>query len=152
MPSNPWIAHVKQYHAKHPNLSYKQAMQQARASYRPQHGKGLIEDIVKTAKSAFSDQVQAKKNLDALARRGPATNFGSLDGWKNFIETAAANEPSVVLAKSAVRSPFGQILVKPIEKELKGKLSGKSAGKGKSRGGASKMLTADRQYWSDVRS
>jgi hypothetical protein len=31
--SNPWIEHVRDYWDKHPNLSYKQAMQKARASY-----------------------------------------------------------------------------------------------------------------------
>lgn len=32
--ANPWIAHVKAYRAKHPQLSYREAMSQARASYK----------------------------------------------------------------------------------------------------------------------
>jgi hypothetical protein len=31
--TNPWIKHVKAYQNAHPSLSYKEAMQKARASY-----------------------------------------------------------------------------------------------------------------------
>ena len=30
---NKWITHVKKYHSDHPNLNYKQAMQQAKKTY-----------------------------------------------------------------------------------------------------------------------
>ena len=34
MPSaNKWLIHLKAFHAKNPNLTYKQAMQQAKATY-----------------------------------------------------------------------------------------------------------------------
>ena len=32
--SNPWIAHLKKYHAAHPGKSYKQNMKDAKASYK----------------------------------------------------------------------------------------------------------------------
>ena len=31
---SPWIKHVMDYHARHPNISYKQAMSRAKASYK----------------------------------------------------------------------------------------------------------------------
>ena len=38
---NKWITHVKKYHSDHPNLNYKQAMQQAKKTYNKiQKGKG----------------------------------------------------------------------------------------------------------------
>ena len=38
---NKWITHVKKYHSDHPNLNYKQAMQQAKKTYNIiQKGKG----------------------------------------------------------------------------------------------------------------
>ena len=33
--SNPWLLHVSAYKSKHPNLSYKEVLQQARGSYTP---------------------------------------------------------------------------------------------------------------------
>jgi len=33
--TNPWISHLKKYHAAHPNLSYKEAMVKAKSSYKP---------------------------------------------------------------------------------------------------------------------
>ncbi len=39
--SNKWITHVKKYHSEHPNILYKQAMKDAKASYKKsQKGKG----------------------------------------------------------------------------------------------------------------
>lgn len=32
--TNPWLAHVKAYRAEHPELSYKQVLQQAKTSYK----------------------------------------------------------------------------------------------------------------------
>ncbi len=38
---NKWITHVKKYHSEHPNILYKQAMKDAKASYKKtQKGKG----------------------------------------------------------------------------------------------------------------
>ena len=37
---NQWIKHVKAYHAKHPKLSYKEALTRARPSYKSQKGRG----------------------------------------------------------------------------------------------------------------
>ena len=38
---NKWITHVMQYHKDHPNISYKEAMKDAKASYKKtQKGKG----------------------------------------------------------------------------------------------------------------
>ena len=38
---NKWITHVKKYHSDHPNLNFKQAMQQAKKTYNKiQKGKG----------------------------------------------------------------------------------------------------------------
>ena len=38
---NKWITHVKKYHSDHPNLNYKQVMQQAKETYKKtQKGKG----------------------------------------------------------------------------------------------------------------
>jgi hypothetical protein len=37
--TNKWITHVKAYHAKHPKLTYGEAMKQAKATYK-QSGKG----------------------------------------------------------------------------------------------------------------
>jgi hypothetical protein len=31
--TNPWLAHVKQFHTAHPELSYKQALKEAKDSY-----------------------------------------------------------------------------------------------------------------------
>ena len=40
---NKWITHVKKYHSDHPKLNYKQAMQQARPSYKKyQQGEGFF--------------------------------------------------------------------------------------------------------------
>ena len=38
--TNPWLKHVKQYHANHKHLTYKEALQKARASYKPMQHKG----------------------------------------------------------------------------------------------------------------
>ena len=39
--TNPWLKHVKQYHANYPRLSYKEALQKSKASYHPmQTGRG----------------------------------------------------------------------------------------------------------------
>lgn len=32
---NPWLMHLKKYHADHPNLSYREAMMKAKATYKP---------------------------------------------------------------------------------------------------------------------
>lgn len=32
---NQWLTHVQKFHAKHPGLSYKEAMQEARKTYNP---------------------------------------------------------------------------------------------------------------------
>ena len=38
---NKWITHVKKYHSEHPNILYKQAMKDAKPSYKKsQKGKG----------------------------------------------------------------------------------------------------------------
>jgi len=40
---NAWIEHIREYRNKHPSLSYKEAMQKGRASYKPSaKGKGLV--------------------------------------------------------------------------------------------------------------
>ena len=31
---NRWLAHVKQYHKKHPSLSYSEALKRAKSSYK----------------------------------------------------------------------------------------------------------------------
>ena len=33
--TNPWLKHVKQYHAKHPSLTYKEALQKSKSTYHP---------------------------------------------------------------------------------------------------------------------
>ena len=45
MSTNPWIKHLKKYHADHSNLSYKEAMIAAKPSYKSagkQRGKGAF--------------------------------------------------------------------------------------------------------------
>jgi gas vesicle protein len=39
---NPWISHVKAYHALHPNLSYKKALSQSNSSYKKKQSDGGI--------------------------------------------------------------------------------------------------------------
>ena len=41
---NKWITHVKKYHSDHPELNYKQAMQQAKKTYKKgtQQGEGFF--------------------------------------------------------------------------------------------------------------
>lgn len=46
---NPWLEHVKQYRAAHPNLSYKECLKAAKSSYKSQKGEGLS-DVFKAAK------------------------------------------------------------------------------------------------------
>lgn len=36
---NAWINHVKAYHAKHPNLSYKEAMSESKKTYKKTNNK-----------------------------------------------------------------------------------------------------------------
>ena len=44
--TNPWLSHLKAYHAKHPELTYKEAMQKAKMTYKKhQSGKGYEEFI-----------------------------------------------------------------------------------------------------------
>ena len=45
--ANPWISHVKAYHSKHPELTYKQSLQQAKHTYKKgqQRGEGFAEVI-----------------------------------------------------------------------------------------------------------
>ena len=38
--SNPWLIHVKSYQATHPKLRYKEAMTEAKATYKPIGGSG----------------------------------------------------------------------------------------------------------------
>ncbi len=45
-----WISHVKAYQAKHPNLSYGEAMKAAKSSYKRKSGKGLIGNLKKAVK------------------------------------------------------------------------------------------------------
>ena len=33
--TNPWIKHVEEFRKKHPNMSYKDVLQKARATYKP---------------------------------------------------------------------------------------------------------------------
>jgi hypothetical protein len=40
---NKWIEHIRAYRNKHPSLSYKEALQKGRASYKPvAKGRGLV--------------------------------------------------------------------------------------------------------------
>ena len=65
---NLWLIHLKAYHAKHPSLSYKQAMTAARPSYKKpkQSGKGpyaaeaeAAAAIVKTAGESVNKSIDA---------------------------------------------------------------------------------------------
>jgi hypothetical protein len=47
---NPWLSHVKKFREKHPNMSYKEALQGARKSYKPMKGgsvkRGINPEII----------------------------------------------------------------------------------------------------------
>ena len=77
--SNPWLSHLKAYHAKHPELTYKEAMQKAKMTYKKhQSGKGLEESAI-TAASDFgnnllttivgSPELQAQRTQARIDRR-----------------------------------------------------------------------------------
>jgi hypothetical protein len=54
MANNAWINHVKSYQAKHPGMSYGDAMRSARPSYKKQAGRNplLIKAAAEAAQSA----------------------------------------------------------------------------------------------------
>jgi hypothetical protein len=50
---NKWIEHIRAYRNKHPSLSYKEALQKGRASYKPvAKGRGLVGGKMKAPKKA----------------------------------------------------------------------------------------------------
>lgn len=62
---NPWISHVKQYAADN-NLSYKDAMKQAKTTYQKVGG---------SKQSGYVRKMVATKNLDITKVRKPSKNL-----------------------------------------------------------------------------
>ena len=65
--TNPWLAHVEAFRAKHPNMSYKEVLQKAKASYKPigaKRGGGFL-DVVKGALNGAANLV-ADQSINKL--------------------------------------------------------------------------------------
>jgi hypothetical protein len=65
---NPWITHLKTYHASHPNLSYKEAMIAAKSSYTP------IPKTKKVQKGKGEFAAEAKSIADTTKVLGDTSN------------------------------------------------------------------------------
>jgi len=67
--TNPWLTHLKQYHSAHPKLTYKEAMIEAKKTYKPKKGgKSVMKKLPKA---------QQGGNPAALAVAGQALGVGN---------------------------------------------------------------------------
>lgn len=82
---NKWISHVKAYHAAHPHLTYRQAMKEARPSYK-KGGSMVIEKPpgrIGVVKLNGSGRGRGKKHM-----KGGDANSGS-DMFENLLSIGA---------------------------------------------------------------
>jgi len=98
---NPWISHVKKY-ALDNNLSYKDAMKQAKSTYQKVGG---------SKQSGYVRKMVAMKNLDITKVRKPS---------KNLKKMAELTKPKQIKVKK-IKVVKKQEKIKPIEKENKQK-------------------------------
>jgi hypothetical protein len=79
---NKWIKHVKAFHAKHPNLSYSEAMKKARASYNP--GKSGSAVRARTSRVGSAVRSRTSRTVKRKTKRGGAHPIERLsDIFKN---------------------------------------------------------------------
>lgn len=107
---NPWISHVKQYAADN-NLSYKDAMKQAKSTYQKVGG---------SKKSGYVRKMVAMKNLDITKVRKPSKNL------KKMAELTKPNQIKVkkikVVKKSKETNPVEMVNSNDKLKEFQQKL------------------------------
>jgi len=63
--TSPWVEHVRNYSYKH-NISYKDAMQKARASYKPQKTGGSMKSLVKKARRTVKKVNHASHKVNQM--------------------------------------------------------------------------------------
>ena len=64
--TNPWIKHVEEFRAKHPNMSYKEVLQKARATYKPigkKKGAGFLGDLASSVGGVIKGALNGAANL-----------------------------------------------------------------------------------------
>ena len=82
---NPWIAHVKQYFKDHPELTYREAMKQAKPSYFANKEKNENEaKQLNKPKKVEADEEKKDENLEENAEEKPKKeDDGDGDGDKS---------------------------------------------------------------------
>ena len=119
-----WIWHVKKYHAEHPELSYSQAMHNARATYKPasardeynedhaedQKGEGIISDLLGKAKKAITGAISSRLE----ARPLNIINVLKAYGTKKVNKITVCKEPIQAIVKSLLNALSGGDLARTV--------------------------------------
>lgn len=128
--TNPWLIHLKKFHAEHPELSYKQAMKSAKSTYKPL-GKTLVKSSgSKTMVKQKGGSSRLKSNSNDMSKVKLLSDYRKLKkqsgGNPALIQALAQAGPEIAKGVGAIADNVGKVVDNQLERGYqKNRMTGK---------------------------